>query len=319
MIKRIQVICIILFFHCPYIYAQTDAQFSQYMFNQLFINPAYTGVTGETQAGFTHRTQWAGYSPSFDDGTGINTQIAHASTAFPTLNSGLGFYVVNDQLDPVTQRELQLSYAYHVKLKNAKLSFGLKAGFFQKTLDFERLRARDANDPLILVSKESQTQFDMGAGVYYLSDGFFGGVSVNHLLEPAFNFGSDAQQNLLKKSAFAIAGYNMRLSLNWDLTPSILVKSDFNAFSVDVSAIATYNRKFWGGLAYRYQDAATVILGVNIPSGKKNIFKIGYSFDYVLSGQAGKQATSHEITLTFTRPIVIPTPRAIIRTPRFRY
>ena len=50
------------------VFAQQDPQFTQYMFNNLYLTPAYAGVDGVTQMTAFHRSQWLGYESSFGDG-----------------------------------------------------------------------------------------------------------------------------------------------------------------------------------------------------------------------------------------------------------
>ncbi len=42
------------------LYAQQDALFSQYMFNKLVINPAYTGTRDALSIALVGRQQWVG-------------------------------------------------------------------------------------------------------------------------------------------------------------------------------------------------------------------------------------------------------------------
>jgi len=62
--------------------AQQDAQFTQYMFNTIYYNPAYAGVEGVTRFSAIHRTQWLGFSTSFD-GPGGNPQTQVISAVTP--------------------------------------------------------------------------------------------------------------------------------------------------------------------------------------------------------------------------------------------
>ncbi|WP_300978990.1 type IX secretion system membrane protein PorP/SprF, partial [Flavobacterium sp.] len=41
-------------------YGQQDAQFTQYMYNTININPAYAGTRGVMSIFALHRTQWVG-------------------------------------------------------------------------------------------------------------------------------------------------------------------------------------------------------------------------------------------------------------------
>lgn len=299
-------------------WAQQDPQFTQYMFNQLYINPAHAGLEKNARFSLIHRSQWAGYNASFNDGGTLATQVFTANVFIAPIKSGVGIQVMNDQLGPVTNRDLQLSYAYHVRLPNAKLSFGVRGGLYNISLDFNRLRALDPNDPLILTGVESQTKFDLAGGVYYLSRRFFGSVSVNHLLNTKFDFGSRAIQNRLAYTGYAMAGYRFEVGRNWTVTPSFLVKTDLKVYSFDVSTLINYNERYWGGVAYRYQDAVSVLLGADIPY-RDNSIRIGYAFDYVLEGQPAKRPTSHEIFISYAIPMKEAQKKPVIRTPRFRF
>ena len=94
--------------------AQQDAQFTQYMLNNLYITPAYAGVEGVTQLTAIHRSQWAGYQSSFGDGGAPTTQLVSFNTPIYKMKSGFGAYVSNDQLGPQNNLEAQAMLAYHL-------------------------------------------------------------------------------------------------------------------------------------------------------------------------------------------------------------
>lgn len=71
-------------------HAQQDPQFTQYMFNSLYITPAYAGVEGVTQLTAIHRSQWAGYQSSFNDGGAPTTQMVSFTSPIYKLKSGFG-------------------------------------------------------------------------------------------------------------------------------------------------------------------------------------------------------------------------------------
>ena len=150
------------------LYGQQDAQFSQYMFNMLYYNPGYAGVEGLTTFKVFHRTQWAGYQPSFaaDGSGGLNTQVISLNTPLLRLRSGLGVHVVNDKLGPLTNLEAQVSYAYHLGIGDSKLSLGIGAGVFSQTIDFGKYRPVDLDDKLIQEGKDSQVRPDLSIGFF---------------------------------------------------------------------------------------------------------------------------------------------------------
>ena len=301
------------------VYGQQDALFSQYMFSQIFYNPAWAGLDGTTYVAAAHRTQWAGYSSSFDGNDGApSTQLLSFVMPLPKGLDGAGLTVIRDQLGAVTNYEIQVSLAYQKEMPFGTLSFGIRPSLFSHALDFNQFRAVDPEDPLILgFGQESQMKPDLSAGVYFSGRKFFGGVAVNHLLQPSFDFSIDNLDNNLEPSFNFYGGYNYQVSPSILLTPSVFVRSEFNTLSFDLGALATYKDSMWGGLSYRLEEAVVLILGYSFLKDKS--LRFAYSFDLVVQSQEAKEPTSHEITLRKTLSFTPPGPRKIVRTPRFRF
>jgi type IX secretion system PorP/SprF family membrane protein len=300
--------------------AQQDTQFSQYMFNQLFLNPATAGMnTRDIEFNMIHRSQWAGYSGSFDQGGAPTTQIASVSMPIAKYKLGVGFHVVNDQLGAQTNQEAQLSMAYHIRLKRSKISMGIRGGIYNHVLDFDRLRFVDDTDPLRNTGKQNEFSADFAAGIYFRPDNekFFVGASLNHINQTEFNYGTDISYNSLTQHMNLIGGLNIDLSRDIVLSPSFIVKSDMNSFSWEASAITTFNRKFYGGISMREIEAAIVLVGVNLM--KDGRMRIGYAFDYTMQARNAKETTSHEIMIGYRLPGAQMFEPSIIRTPRYRH
>jgi len=158
--------------------AQQDPQFTQYMFNTLYYNPGYAGVDGVTKLTALHRSQWLGYQPSFGGGTAPTTQIVSMTTPIYKLNSGFGAYIVNDKLGPQNNLEAQASYAYHLGIKETKLSVGVRVGVYSQTINFDQYRATDPNDPLLnATGKQSQVRPDVAVGAFLRKEKYYAGVS----------------------------------------------------------------------------------------------------------------------------------------------
>src|SRR5688500_9151887 len=98
--------------------AQQDPQFTQYMFNNLYLTPAYAGVDGLTQVTVIHRAQWLGYQSSFRDGGAPTTSMISFNSPVYKLKSGFGAYITQDRLGPQTNNEIQAMYAYHLGIKD---------------------------------------------------------------------------------------------------------------------------------------------------------------------------------------------------------
>ncbi len=297
--------------------AQQDPKFSQYMFNDLYNNPAYSGVMGITNLTLLYRSQWVGYNGTFDQGGAPNSFMASFNTPIFKLKSGAGFYFVNDVIGPQNNIQFMASYAYHLAVGKGKLSFGVKAGVFGQSIDFNKYRPVNPDDPLLLNGKESQYRPDMGVGIYYKAEKYYAGLGLNHILKTQFDFNSDSLKNALANNLVLTGGYHLQLNYDIILTPYVYVISDFVSYSFDISVIGTYREKFWGGLSYRQSEAVIALVGINLLKDKS--LKLGYSFDYVIQAQKAKQATSHEFYLSYNMPAVTGGGKKIIRTPRFRH
>lgn len=297
--------------------AQQDPQFTHYMFNTLYYNPGYAGVDGVTKFTAMHRSQWLGYQPSFGGGGAPTTQILSMTAPIYKLNSGFGAYVVNDKLGPQNNLEAQASYAYHLGIKDSKISFGLRVGMYSQTVNFNQYRATDPNDPLLKTSgKESQVRPDLAVGAFFRKEKYYFGASFNHLIKSTFDFGL-SQRNALKSHMYLTGGYFYDMNFDIRLQFMSLVKSDFTKTTVDVGGIAYFKDTMWGGLSFRQSEAAILMLGYSLLKDKS--LKIGYALDYVVKDQKAKQPTSHEFMLSYELPVNPGSGKKVVRTPRYRH
>ena len=88
--------------------AQQNAQFTQYMFNGLAINPAYTGMDEALNVTFLNRSQWVGV-----DGAPV-TQTLTAHTLFSKSKLGIGLSLLNDKIGVHRNQKVAGSAAYHL-------------------------------------------------------------------------------------------------------------------------------------------------------------------------------------------------------------
>ncbi len=303
--------------------AQQDAQFTHYMFNQLYYNPAFAGLSNGNTVTAIHRSQWFGYDGTINSGGAPSTQMISYNTNSSLWNGGLGFHVVNDNLGPSSNLELQISGSYFLALPNgASLSIGLKAGIFSSSIDFDEIVVVDPRDGVgSLTGKESQLRPDLGVGILYRKGNFFGGFSTNHLIQPEFDFGQDQIANQLLRHYYLTAGYDYVLTPELTITPTLLVRSiGFDAYTWDLSVIARFRDQLWGGVSYRQSESASAMIGYNVL--KDRSLALAYSVDVVLTDRSSKESTSQEVMLIYTfksKNRARNLGRNIIRTPRYRY
>jgi type IX secretion system PorP/SprF family membrane protein len=104
--------------------------YSQYLQNGLVINPAYAGSRGALSALLSYRLQWMGTKGS--------PVIQSLSLHTPMKNDrvALGILAQFMQYGFTKSTSIYANYAYHVKVGNGKLSFGLKAGADLSNTDY---------------------------------------------------------------------------------------------------------------------------------------------------------------------------------------
>lgn len=303
--------------------AQQDPQFTQYMFNRLFFNPAYAGMEGTGNAGLIFREQWAGWSSTYDNGgAGAPTSaLLHFNAPFQKYQSGIGFTMLFDQLGAQSNLQAMLSYSYHLEVGEGKLGIGIAGGVAGQGIDFDLFQPLEADDPALNGSSDNEYKPDADFGLWYQTEDYFGGVSVKHLFESSYDFRTPGQTNVtsLARHYYITGGYNFRRFVNFVLTPQLIYRNDGSTGTVDVSFTGTYEynrREFFGGLGYRFQESLSLIAGMGLTKG--NDLRLSYAFDIVTSAVEAKAATSHEVMLNYRIPIVFKPSKPVIRTPRYR-
>lgn len=301
------------------VHAQQDPQFTLYMFNNLYYNPAFAGAEGVIKVSTLHRSQWLGYQATYDDGFAPTTQVLSMTAPIYRIlpgASGFGFNVVNDKIGATTNLQIQPSFAYHLGIKKSKLSFGVRIGMYSQSVNGDLYRAINPEDASI-PKEESQIRPDMAVGVLFRAEKYYVGVSFNHILKSEFDFGLNNLRNALESHSYLTFGYIHKVNFDITFRPSLLIQTDFNQYNFTIGGYIDYKGKMWGGLSFRQGEDVNAIFGYNFL--KDRSLGLGYAFGYIVKGQEGKQATSHEIMLSYTLPVSPGGGKKIVRTPRFRH
>lgn len=273
-------------------WSQQEPQYSQYMFNMMSVNPAYTGTTEALNALWLSRTQWVGLN-----GAPVSHTFA-LHTPIRNKRIGIGASVVIDKIGPVQVLFTNLNYAHRFDL-NEKLtiSLGLKAGFYEYRVNLTDLQLIEA-DNAFSENFEKKWQPNFGLGVYLYSDNYYAGISIPKLLQTDLeeSVSSDAIASELKRHYFITAGYIFELDEAWKIKPSFLNKMVEGAPpSLDLTVQALYNDKFWLGTTYRVGDALIFLFDIQI----NRQLMVGYSYDITLSGMSNLTNGSHEILISY--------------------
>lgn len=275
------------------VYSQQDPMVTQYMFNGLYLNPAYTGSHDYWTSTISYRSQWVG--AQFDGAP--QTAIAAVDGPIHGKNMGLGFILSHDRIGVTRTNSIMAQYAYQIKLKKtSKLALGINGGVSQFNANLTDVLIWDEQDE-VYSNRLSKIVPRFGAGIYYYSDRHYIGISVPTLF--AYEDGNDfsfdlSKASFLRRHYLLTGGLVLRVSDNVKLKPSTLLKYIPNApFEADINFSAIFKDQFWIGASYRTGDAVAVLLEYQ----SNSYFRIGYSYDITFSGLRNYQNGSHEIMI----------------------
>jgi len=271
-------------------YAQQDAQFTQYMYNTINVNPAYAGSRGALSIFGLHRTQWVGL-----DGAPVTNAVS-VNTPFNGSNLGLGVSIINDKIGPTQENTFSADLSYTIPTSETfKLSFGMKATANIFNIDVAKLDPKDAGDPS-LQNMDNKFSPNIGAGIYWHSDKAYLGFSVPNFIESKRYDANEVAIFKEKINYYLIAGYVFDLNESIKFKPAILTKMVTGApLQVDMSGNFMFMDKFVVGVAYRWSAAMSAMVGFQVSDG----LYIGYGYDHETTNLNDYNSGSHEIFLRY--------------------
>ena len=292
--KKYLIIALFVFAATTTLSAQQDAQYTQYMYNTISVNPAYAGSRGVLSIAALHRSQWVG----LDGAPTTQTLNIHAPVS---RRIGLGLSIVNDEIGNGTNQDTYFDAAFSYTIptsEEGKLSFGLKAGGHFLNIDFSKLRNYGAESNLPNVDNKFSPNF--GAGVYYHTDNFYTGLSVPNFLQTEHfdSAGTNSSSFLAEErlNIYFITGYVFDLNPNLKFKPAGLLKAVKGApLQVDISANFLINDKFSVGAAYRWDAAVSLLAGFQI----SDQLMLGVAYDRETTELKQYNDGSFEIFLRF--------------------
>lgn len=232
--------------------AQQEAQYTQFMYNQAFYNPAFAGARGIPSVQTIFRRQWISYE-------GAPTSAIVSFNA-PIVANKVGVGLSLSTLSLGIQRYWQaaMSYSYNINLDDdVDIRLGLSGNMKNLSMNFndERNVLREENDPSIVENAVANTfTGNFGLGIYGMAKNVFFGVSVPNLLKNEISF-NDENLIVLAEEAqhmyFLLGGI---FPVNEDLKfkPSLLGKYVQNApFDIDLNASLIFENRIIAGLSYR--------------------------------------------------------------------
>ncbi len=272
-------------------YSQQDPAFSQYMFNGLYLNPAYAGSHDYISASIVSRHQWTDFEGA------PRTALLGVDGRIKNEHMGLGFLASNDELGVVSNSEFYAVYSYYIHLsQHTRLSFGLKAGAANYCERLDELIYWD-HDKLFDGGYQSSWYPKFGFGMYLYRHNFYAGIAIPTILsyDRHFDFSLDMEESsFFRRHYFFTTGYVLPLSSDVVLKPFGLLKYSPGApMQADFNLALLYKERFWLGLGYRSNTALTAMVEIQI---NHNI-RLGYSYDFLHSDLYKYAGGTHEIML----------------------
>lgn len=272
-------------------FAQQDAQFTQYMYNTVNINPAYAGSRGALSVFGLYRTQWIGLDGAPETSSfSVNTPVGN--------NIGLGVSIVNDKIGPTNENNISADFSYSIQTSaTAKLSFGIKGSANIFKLDPTKLRLENQGDPQFQDFDNKFTP-NVGAGVYWHTDKAYVGLSVPNFIQTNRYDDNDVAIYKDQINYYFIAGYVFDLDHYQTIKfkPALLAKVvEGSPLQVDASANCMFNDKFVIGVAYRWSASLSALAGFQITDS----LYLGYAYDRETTELVHYNSGSHEIFLRF--------------------
>ncbi|MBI9066619.1 MAG: PorP/SprF family type IX secretion system membrane protein [Salinivirgaceae bacterium] len=269
------------------LFAQNDNYSSLNMFNHMYYNPGYAGDGNEIEAKGLNRNQWMGMP-----GT-PNAFTFSIDMPFKLFGQhhGAGISIITDQIGYFSNTGLNISYAYRKSFMQGDLGIGAGLNMINQSLDgtFITSSGGDGSSDAAIPAGASNKPLalDLNLGLFYKSDNLFLSISGRNLFSSNLKYinaeGTEATGDAVFSYGtqfFISTGYDYQLANPlFSLQPGIFIASDFASTQWSASGILTYNKRFFGGLAYKPTDAISILAGVDLPSG----IEVAVAYDFTTS------------------------------------
>jgi type IX secretion system PorP/SprF family membrane protein len=270
--------------------AQQDPQYSMHYLNGMAIHPGYAGSLGGVSANVLYRNQWTGMTGA------PKTFSANAQMRYFKDQLGTGLVFFNDQIGVFSRNAVNVAQAYHVRLDELTVSFGLQASFQQLSGNLTSLKPVEADDKAF-AANVSKSALNFGSGVYAYSDKFWFGFSIPYFLKSKWTQidNGDVVDPYLVNHMFISGGGVLRAGA-FQFKPSMLVKKSYQSpYSIEAGCTVYAFSKFGLGANYRLGDAVEFIGEFQIDDN----LRLAYGFERTVSNLQAFNNGTHEIMLRY--------------------
>jgi len=270
--------------------AQQYSEYTQYMFNPVVFNPAYSGSRGLISMRAIYRNQWANIEGAPRTiNFGIHSPLRES-------NAAIGLWLENDQIGISRTTRANGTFAYHIPMGRAKLSVGINGGITNWSVNY------DGNDSG--VEEYSKILPSVGAGLWFYTRRFYLGVSSPDFLtsDPNLDEGGGVSEEI---HYFATAGLVLPLSRTLKFKPTAFLKFvEDTPQELDLTAHLLFKETLWLGVAWSStlgdeslirSDSIDLLAEIQL-TGQ---LIAGYSYDLTNSEIRSHDIATHEVMLGY--------------------
>lgn len=277
--------------------AQSEPMFSQYTFNEIFINPAYAGSHEALSFSSVYRKQWV----NIEGAPTTKTFTAHSHLFKSKV--GLGLTAYQDQIGVASQTGFFANYAFRIKMRKGTLSLGMLGGFSGYQERLSDIKTTDNGDVKFSANTPMVFAPNFGFGTYYYTKRFYFGVSIPRMITNKLIINQYSQVERVDGSLntealhyFIATGFVFDVNPIVKIRPSMMIKAVMNApveYDANISTLL-YN-SLWIGGGYRSGDSWNLLTALQV----NNQLRVGYSYDYTITKLKDFAGGSHEFSLNY--------------------
>jgi type IX secretion system PorP/SprF family membrane protein len=281
-----------------------DVEFSQHIFNPVYLNPGFAGASGGPRFVLNYRSQWPALSKAFV------TYTASYDQHFSSINSGVGFQILSDKQANGLLKQTGVTGTYNYLLRvsnNTGLRMGFRAGMNQIRVEWSQLLFNDQFDQSTaqpinatgeqLPSITKKTMFDISLGALLYGKKAYAGIAVKHVNQPNLSL-YQSTRSVLPVRFVANLGAEIKTKRNGRtyMSPNLMYSRQ-STFSQIQGHLLFYRGPVILGAGLRVSNGGTDALSFYLGM-KQGIFRTVYSYDNTYSNLRGKTGGAHELSIS---------------------
>lgn len=264
---------------------------SQYMFNGVALNPAYTGSEDVFSIVGSFRAQWVGFPGA------PMTQSITGHAPLKGMNAAVGLQVYGDQIGITNNTGVFGSYAYRLRMSNSTLVFGAAGGVNFIKSNFSQLEGNDAQDQLVMNDSPLGVLPDFSFGLHYYTKKYFVSFSLPQFLSHEYDGMKFRLRNNMRNYNLILGGgYLFQTRSGIKIKPSVLGKFKADSpLQFDFNLMAEFNKSIEAGLSYRTKEAIVGLVKINATDQLSFMYSFGLPLGPLFKYSFG----SHEISVKY--------------------